>query len=275
MKGKLIALLTTGFVLIAGMVQAQLMVGPTLKGGATYGANTVVDDTSRFYLMNSPSAYLAGGLDVLYKFDDNIRVQVGIQYSQKNFTLAPPNPVDGLSFDEIPRKTTVISVPMTIHYRIPLTEHKMYLNFIGGHSIDFTQEDTILNRTPLAPIDSGGSYIRQHLVNVKRIIPTVILGAGVDFQMSNGSVLNASLLWGLGTGEIVKGELAEWEVLNGPYNPIEQEYPEEFPEHYYEFSLRGSYMGLKVSYWFNLEKLFNKDKEEDGGDESLIEDEES
>lgn len=272
MKGKLIALLTAGFILITGTVQAQLLVGPTLKGGATYGANSVVDDTSQYYLQNSPGLYVGGGLDILYQFNDNVRVQVGVQYTQKNFSLAPPSPVEGLSFTELPRKTTVISVPMTLHYRIPLTEDKTYFNIIAGHSFDFTSEDSILNRTPLGPIDSGGSYIRQELINVKRIIPTIILGAGMDFQMGNGSVLNASLLWGLGTGEIVKGELAEWEVLNGPYNPLEQEFPEEFPEHYYEFSLRGSYVALKASYWFNLDKLFNKD-EEGEGDESLIEDE--
>ena len=88
MKGKLIALLTVGFFLITGMVQAQLFVGPSLKAGVTYGANRVVDDTSRFYLQNSPGLYVGGGLDVLYQFNDNVRVQAGIQYSQKNFTLA-------------------------------------------------------------------------------------------------------------------------------------------------------------------------------------------
>ncbi len=271
MKGKLIALLTAGFILLTGAAQAQLLVGPTLKGGITYGANSVVDDTSQYYLQNSPGLYVGGGLDILYQFNDNVRLQVGVQYTQKNFSVAPPSPVEGLSFEEIPRKTTVISVPLAIHYRIPLTEDKTYLNFIAGHSFDFTSEDSILNRTPLGPIDSGGSYIRQELINVKRILPTIILGAGLDFQMGNGSVLNTSLIWGLSTGEIVKGELAEWEVLNGPFNPLEQEFPEEFPEHYYEFSLRGSYVALKMSYWFNLDKLFNKDKDEEGGDESLIE----
>ncbi len=254
MKGKLIVLLTVGLFLVTGMARAQILVGPALKGGSTYGANSVVDDTSQYYLQNSPGLYVGGGLDILYKFNDNIRLQAGVQYTQKNFNLAPPNPVDGLSFTEIPRKTTVISVPLAIHYRIPLSEGKTFFNIIAGHSLDFTFEDSILNRTPLAPIDSGGSYVRHELTNLKKILPTVILGAGLDFEMNNGSVLNTSFIWGLSTGEIVKGELAEWEVLHGPFNPIEQEYPEEFPEYYYEFSLRGSYVALKLSYWFNLGK---------------------
>lgn len=276
MKGKLIALFTVVCLVLMGSVKAQLLVGPTLSGGMTYGKNFVVDDTSRFYMENSPSTYFGGGLDVLYQFDENIRVQVGLQYSQRKFVLAPPSPVEGLQFTDAEMMSTIISIPMTVHYRIPMGESESnYINFILGHSIDFTNEDSVVVKRPFAAIDSGGSWTRDEYQNIKRTLPTVLIGAGLDFERPSGNVINLSVIWGIGTGEIVKGNLSEWQVLNGDFDATDQELPDEFPDHYYDWSLRGSTVSVKASYWFSLEKLFNKgDDEEEATDESLIKEEE-
>jgi len=274
MKGKLIALFTVVCLVLMGSVKAQLLVGPTLSGGMTYGKNFVVDDTSRFYMENSASTYFGGGLDVLYQFDENIRVHAGIQYAQRKFLLAPPSPVEGLQFTEVERMSNIVSIPMTVHYRIPMGESgSNYINFIAGHSIDITSEDSVVIKRPFEAIDSiGASWTRYEYQNIKRTLPTVLLGAGLDLERPSGNIINLSLIWGIGTGEITRGNVSEWQTLNGAFDPTDQELPDEFPDHYYDWSLRGSTLSLKASYWFNLDKLFNKDEDEESGDESLIED---
>lgn len=247
--------------------QAQLLIGPSIAGGMTYSKNIITPDTSQYYISNSPSIYATGGLDVLYQFDDNIRVQVGVGYSYKQFNLQAPDGREGLSFTNITRKATAISIPMTLHYRIPLTPDKTYINFIVGHSLDLTHEDSTIIKTPTTPIDSGGTYTYHEYYNNKKTIPTILLGIGTDLQFASGNILNISAVWGIGTGRIFDGKIQEWNVLNQDYNPNDPErpMPEEFPEHFFEWGLRGSTLSLRASYWFDLSSLFNK-SEDKGSD---------
>lgn len=269
MKGRLINIFTMALLLCFGTAQAQLFIGPTLSGGMTYGKNFIISDTSQYYIGNAPAAYYGGGLDILYSFNENIRAQVGVQYSVKNFNLQAPSDREGLSFTNIERSTTVISVPMTVHYRIPLGESNNSFNIIAGHSLDFTSEDSMVVKSSTMLQDSGLGWTRHEYQNIKRILPTVLLGAGADIVGGNGNVLNLSLVWGLGTGRIFRGNIAEWDVLNQAFDPEEKELPEEFPEHYFDFALRGSTLSLKVSYWFDMSNVFQK--KDDSGDESMEE----
>lgn len=267
MKKNRIALLFLGLLLVAATGQAQFYAGPAINLGMTYGKNFITPDTSQYYIANSPSLYLGGGLDLAYKFDDNIRVQIGAAYSYKQFVLRAPEGAEGLSFTEIKRKATAISVPMTLHYRFPMGEsEKNYFNIIVGHSLDFTHEDSTLLVSSITPVDSGSIFTRHQYNNSKRTIPTLLLGVGSDIQFSNGNILNISAVWGIGTGKIFDGTIQEWNVLNQDFDPTDpnRPLPEEFPEHFYEWALRGSTLSVRASYWFDLKNLFGK-KDEEGG----------
>ena len=277
MKTRFSTLLTALLMIMGGTVQAQLLVGPTAKIGITYGKNFIYEDTSQYYLENSPSLYFAGGLDVLYQFNERIRLQTGVQYSQLNYSLADPSSsAEGLSFGRIERASTSLSVPIALHYRVPIREGgKVYLNFIAGHSLEFTSEDSVVTKTPSGLVAAGEGWTRHEFQDFKtinfdtadfRFGPSVLLGVGADIEMGNGSVLNASLLWGLGTATRFRGNIGEWEALDADFDPADQEFPAEFPEHYYDFAFRGSTLSLKLSYWFNLGNPFkakDKDKEQD------------
>lgn len=253
----------------AGSLNAQLLLGPSVSVGMTYSKNFIIDDTSQYYINNGMSWYAGGGLDILYQFDDNIRAQIGGAVSMRNFTLQAPDGREGLSFTDIKKSVLTISIPMTVHYRIPMGEEgSTYFNIIAGHSLDITMEDSTVVGTPSVLVDSGMGYTRHEYHKMKRIIPTLLLGAGMDFESESGNVLNVSLVWGIGTGKIFQGNIQEWEVLNQDYDPnnAEQTLPEEFPEHYFDWALRGSTLSLRVSYWFNLSNLFS------GGDDDEDED---
>ena len=241
---------------ITGSLNAQLLIGPSIAGGMSYGKNFIVDDTSQYYIGNTANLYASGGLDILYQFDDNIRAHIGGAFTYRKYNLVAPDGREGLSFTNIVRNATAISIPMTLHYRIPMGEDgKKYFNIIAGHSLDLTMDDSTVVKTPNVAIDSGGSYVRHELQNLKATIPTVLLGAGMDFQSESGNILNVSLIWGIGTGTIFRGNIQEWEVLNQDFDPTgDQELPEEFPEHYFDWAMRGSHLSLRLSYWFNLSK---------------------
>lgn len=251
--------------LVFGQLSAQLYVGPALQGGMTYSKNFIIDDTSQYYIANSPSAFAAAGLDFAYQFDDNIRLQVGAQGQYRAFNLVAPDGVTGLSFTNIKKSTVVIAVPVTINYRVPLKEgSNKYLNFVAGHSLDFTFADSTRINTPSTMVDSGNGFARHDLQITKGFpISSVLLGAGLDMKTENG-LLNVSLMWGISTRALFTGNAREWEVLNQSFDPALDTDPEEFPEHYYDWSLRGSNLSLRVSYYFQLtgkaEKAEKSDK---------------
>lgn len=271
MKSRFTTILAVLFLLTAGSASAQLYIGPSVSGGLVYGQNFIVSDTSQYHLPSAPGVAVAGGVDILYAFDENIRAHVGIAYRYKQLNLAAPDGREGLSFSEINRTATAVSIPMSIHYRIPLSGGSKYFNVIAGHSLDFTNEDSTVVRTSSFNADSIQSFTRHEYQNLKRIMPTILLGAGLDFETGNGSILNVTAMWNLGTGRIFRGNISEWEVINSDFDAETQDVPEEFPEHYFDFALRGSSVSLQVSYWFNLGDIFSG---KDDRDESMIEDEE-
>ncbi len=245
----ILALLMLGF----GQLSAQLYIGPALQGGMTYSKNFIIDDTSKHYISNSPSVFAAGGLDLAYQFDDNIRLQIGGQAQYRAFNLVAPDGVTGLTFTNIKKSTVVIAVPVTINYRVPLKEGgNKYLNFVAGHSLDFTFADSTRINNPTMMVDSGNGFARHDYQITKGFpISSVLLGAGLDMKTNNG-LLNVSLMWGISTRALFTGNAREWETLNQSFDATLDTDPEEFPEHYYDWSLRGSNLSLRVSYYFQL-----------------------
>ena len=109
-KGLLIVvlgLLGIGF----SSLSAQLLIGPAIQAGMTYSKNTIIEDTSRYHIGNSPSLFGAAGFDFAYQFDKNVRVQAGIQGQYRSFNLTAPEGIEGLSFTNIKQSAIVISVP--------------------------------------------------------------------------------------------------------------------------------------------------------------------
>jgi hypothetical protein len=114
-------------------------------------------------------------------------------------------------------------------------------------------------------IDSGGSFARHELQFLKKgsAVSTVLLGVGADLVSNNGNILNISLVWGISTRQIFRGSVREWKTLHQDYNPaINPKDPEEFPDHYYEWALRGSNLSLRASYYFQLTGKSKEAKEE-------------
>lgn len=266
MKGRFFTILVAFFLLGIAPAQAQLLVGPSLSGGLTYGKNFIISDTSQYFIPNNAGIFYSAGLDILYGFDDNIRLQVGVQYRNKTFGLEGGTEGTENRFS-LERNVTSISIPMAVHYRIPLGQGgKTYFNVMAGHSLDIYSGDSTVEKSSTMLVDSAGSWSRMEFQSPKQIIPTVLLGIGADYQMNNGNILNASLVWGIGTGRIFRGNISQWDFLNQSFDPSAQEVPEEFPENYYDFAMRGSYLSLRISYWFNFSKLFEKKDDDRGSD---------
>lgn len=253
---------------------AQLLLGPGIQAGMTYSKNFVIEDTSQYFIRNSPSLFAAAGLDVAYQFDKKVRVQLGVQGQYRSFNLKAPSDVTGLSFTNIQQNAIVISVPLSVNYRIPMgSGGNRFFNVMAGHALDFSFDDSTVTKSPLAAIDSGGAFI-HHLYQIpkqKFPVTSVLLGIGMDFQSAKGNLFNLSLVWGISTRTLFKGSVQEWEVLHQNYDPTTATAdPEEFPDHYYEWALRGSNLSLRASYYFNLtgdkegkeEKKKDRDEEE-------------
>lgn len=261
-KGILVAIV--GLLLLAfSPVSAQLYIGPALQGGMTYSKNFIIEDSSQYHIGNSPSLFAAGGLDFAYQFDEHIRVQLGIQGQYRAFNITAPEDVEGLTFTNIKKNTIVVAVPMTLNYRFPIGESETkFFNIMAGHSLDFlTNDDSIIFNSQNTPVDSGSGFARHEYQFTTGGFPvsTVLLGVGADIVSAKGNILNISLVWGISTRQIFRGSIREWDILHQDYDPnATVADPEEFPDHYYEWALRGSNLSLRASYYF---KLGGKDKE--------------
>lgn len=262
-------------VLAASGLQAQLFVGPNLQVGMTHSKNFVIEDTSRYYIANGPGIFAAGGVDFAYQFDDKIRVQLGGQGQLRTFNVKAPDGVTGLSFTNIKKNAVVVSVPLSINYRIPLSKGgNKYFNIMAGHSLDFSFHDSVVTKSPMTSIDSGGAFLHHFYETPRQKFPitSVLLGVGADMKSAKGNVFNVSLVWSLSTRTLWRGSVQEWEVLHQNYDPSTATAdPEEFPDHYYEWALRGSHLSLRASYLFELtgnkEGKEKKDKDDEDEDD--------
>jgi hypothetical protein len=276
MKLRLSTVVLGLLLLVAHGLPAQLMIGPGLQLGMTYSKNFVIEDTSQYYIGNSPSLFAALGGDFAYQFDDKVRLQFGVQGQMRAFNLKAPDDVTGLTFTNIKKNALVISVPLSINYRIPMGDGgNRFFNIMAGHSLDFTFQDSTVIRTPASAIDSGGAF-QHHFYQIpsqKFPITSVLLGVGVDMVSAKGNLLNVSLVWGISTRTLWKGSVQEWEVLHQNYDPASTDVdPEEFPDHYYEWALRGSNLSVRAAYYFDIskkdgEEKKKKDKDEEEDDE--------
>lgn len=261
MKGRFFTILTAFFLLGLAPAQAQLYIGPALSGGLSYGQNFIVSDTSQYHIPNGGGLFFSGGLDILYAFDENIRLQIGGQYRSKSFSLEGGTAGTENAFS-VERTVSSISIPMSVHYRIPLgSGGKTYFNVMAGHSLDIYSGDSAVIKSADMLVDSAGAFSRMEFVTNKQVIPTVLLGVGADYELNNGSILNLSLVWGIGTGRILQGNISQWDFLNQAFDPNEQDVPEEFPETYHDFAMRGSYLSLRIGFWFNLGNMGKKDED--------------
>jgi hypothetical protein len=260
------------FLLTFSHLSAQLYIGPAVQVGMTYSKNKIVKDTSQYYIGNAPGIFAAGGFDLAYQFDKNIRVQVGPQAQYRTFNVTAPEDVTGLTFTNIKENTIVIGIPVTVNYRIPLgSGGNRFFNMVAGHSLDFVFKDSVRNNFPAAAVDSGNGFARQDWTINSGGFPvsTVLLGAGADMVSAKGNLFNVSLVWGISTRQIFTGSVREWKTLHQDYNPLTTvKDPEEFPDHFYEWALRGSNLSLRASYYFQLtgkDKEAKKEKDDDSG----------
>lgn len=250
---------------------AQLFIGPAVQLGMTYSKNFVIEDTSRYYIQNAPSLFAAGGFDLAYQFDEKVRVQLGVQGQLRSFNLTAPEDAEGLSFTNIKKNAVLISLPLSINYRIPMGDGgNRFFNVMAGHSFDFSFADSTVTKTPMSPIDSGGAFTHHVYEIPKQKFPltSVLLGVGMDMKTAKGNLLNVSLVWGISTRTLFKGSVQEWSVLHQNYDPATATAdPEEFPDNYFEWALRGSNVSVRASYYFDLKKDEEKEKKEKDEDD--------
>jgi hypothetical protein len=273
-KGLLIVagcLLGVGF----SPLSAQLHIGPAIQGGMTYSKNIIVPDTSQYHIGNSPSLLGTLGLDFAYQFDKNVRIQAGVQGQYRAFNLKAPDGATNLSFTNIKKSALLVSVPLTINYRFPLGSSKTkYFNVLAGHALDYNFSDSTVIKNPGTKIDSGGAFVHHfyEIPKYKFPVSTVLLGVGMDMVTGKGNLLNLSLVWGISTRTLFRGTVQEWDVIHQDYDPATATAdPEEFPDHFYEWALRGSYISMRAAYYFNLEaakeRKENKLEDEGGKDD--------
>lgn len=263
---KLLLFLIVFPLFFSAKAQEGLHIGPTIGGGLVVSRNFIIEESSPFYIENKAGLFGTAGLDILYGFDKNITFHLGGAFTYREFVLSPPGDAPGLSFTELSRTALSISVPMTVQYRIPLgSSEKTFAKFIVGHSLDITLADSTVDWTPESmSADSGATVIRHEFQVLKRYLPTVLLGVGLDFEADNGNVLNLTLMAGLGTGKLFRGDIREWNPINEDFDHEEVDEPQEFPDYYYDFAMRGGYFAFRLSYWFDISKLLEKDKDGDG-----------
>jgi hypothetical protein len=173
----------------------------------------------------------------------------------------------------------VISVPLSINYRVPLGDAgNKYFNIMAGHALDFSFADSTVTKSPGTPIDSGGSFI-HHLYQIPKQnfpVTSVLLGIGADMVSAKGNLFNISLVWGISTRTLFKGSVQEWEVLHQDYDASTATAdPEEFPDHYYEWALRGSNLSVRAAYYFDLKGDDKEEKEKKKKEKDEEEEEEA
>jgi hypothetical protein len=252
--------------------QKGLMVGPSLSFGQVFSKNIIISDTSKYYVRNSPGVFFSGGGDVILGLDEFVSIHAGVQYSMKQFNLNPQNNITGEEFDRLKTSIGYLSFPVAIHYRMPLKKGgNTFINFMAGHTLDRikTKNDSVVTMTPTGSIDSGFAASRRYVRYDEIILPTVMLGVGLDIVNSKNSTLDISLTWGLGTGKMVRGDIKEWKSLNSNFDPAVRNEPDQFPDFYFDFGMRGSYVALRVSYWFHTGLLKGKEKEKVDPDNTI------
>ncbi|MFM2377104.1 MAG: hypothetical protein RLZZ165_2201 [Bacteroidota bacterium] len=271
-------LIVAGYLLGVGFspLSAQLHIGPAIQGGMTYSKNIIIPDTSQYHIGNLPGLFGAMGLDFAYLLDKNVRIQAGIQGQYRAFNLKAPDGATNLSFTNIKKSAILVSVPLTINYRFPLgSSNTRFFNVIAGHALDYNFADSTVVKNPGTKIDSGGAFVHHfyEIPKYKFPVSTVLLGVGMDMVTGNGNLLNLSLVWGISTRTLFRGSVQEWEVIHQDYDPATATAdPEEFPDHYYEWALRGSNISVRAAYYFNLKaaKERKESKLEDEGEKDNV-----
>jgi hypothetical protein len=252
-------------------LSAQLFIGPGVQLGMTYAKNFVIEDTSQYYIANSPGLFAAAGVDLAYQFDEKVRLQLGVQGQLRSFNVKAPSDVEGLSFTNIKKNAVLVSLPLSINYRIPMGDGgNRFFNVIAGHSFDFSFPDSTVTKNPMTAIDSGGAFIHHVYEIPKQKFPltSVLLGIGMDMKTAKGNLLNVSLVWGISTRTLFKGSVQEWKVLHQNYDPATAlADPEEFPDSYFEWALRGSNVSVRAAYYFDLKKDEEKKKKEEADED--------
>jgi hypothetical protein len=252
-------------------LSAQLFIGPGVQLGMTYAKNFVIEDTSQYYISNSPGLFAAAGVDLAYQFDEKVRLQLGVQGQLRAFNLREPEHGEGVSFTSIKKNAFLVSLPLSINYRIPMGDGgNRFFNIIAGHSFDFSFADSTVIKSPMTPIDSGGAFIHHVYEIPKQNFPltSVLLGIGMDMKTAKGNLLNVSLVWGISTRTLFKGSVQEWRVLHQNYDPATAlADPEEFPDNYFEWALRGSNVSVRAAYYFDLKKDEEKKKKEEADED--------
>jgi hypothetical protein len=66
-----------------------------------------------------------------------------------------------LSFTSIKKNAVLVSLPLSINYRIPMGDGgNRFFNMIAGHSFDFSFPDSTVTKNPMTPlIQAGLSFI--------------------------------------------------------------------------------------------------------------------
>lgn len=252
----------------AVFAQKGLNVGLHLAGGQVFSKNIAIPKESPYYIKNNAGLMYGGGLDVAFGIDDFTSIQSGVSYVSRQFNLTPTDSLGG-TYPELSMTKGLISIPLMIRQRFPIGQsNKMFVNMMVGQSLDIVKFDSTTTFTEGA-LTAGSAYSRREVVFPKKMIPTVLLGAGMDFASASGSALNVSIVWGISPYRLVQGDIKEFDALVNNYDastdPEGDADPDQFPSYYYDYAMRGSYISLRLQYWLNF-KLAKKTAEEgDGG----------
>jgi hypothetical protein len=252
----------------AAMAQKGINVGLHLAGGQVFSKNIAIPKDSPYYVKNSAGLMYGGGLDLAFGIDDFTSIQSGVSYVSRQFNLTPTDSL-GNTYPELSTTKGLISIPLMVRQRFPLGKsNRLFANVMMGQSLDIVKFDSTTTFTTGA-LTAGSAYSRREVVYPKKMIPTVLLGAGIDFASAKGSALNVSLVWGISPYRLLQGDIKEFDALVNNYDastdPEGDADPAQFPSYYYDYAMRGSYLSLRLQYWLNF-KLGKKTSEEgDGG----------
>lgn len=153
---------------------------------------------SYYGVVKSARFGVSAGLQAVYQFTEKIGLQTGLQVSQQSYLVR----LDIIPFNDIDvwqqkSNFTMLYLPIALHLRTREMEGNLRVRGSFGTSVHIPvmikQEITLPERIRVTP----NVISSQGLSNYSKIVPHLLLGAGVEWKMDNAGTLDLGMSYHL------------------------------------------------------------------------------